>query len=113
MPLLSGELKKAGIPYTPAVGAIFMWVDLRGALPSQTWEVIHQALPNPFLSMVMHVFTSPNRDAMRNLDAQQAADIPDVIGGMLSVQEEERFWDEVVKAGVLLTPGEVPCSFNA
>ena len=59
MPLLSGELKKAGIPYTPAVGAIFMWVDLRGALPSQTWEVIHQALANPICSMFMHVFTSP------------------------------------------------------
>lgn len=50
---------------------------------------------------------------MINLDAQQAANIPDVIGGMLCVQEEDRFWDEVVKAGVLLTPGEVPCSFSA
>ena len=34
--------------------------------------------------------------------------MPDVICGLLCVQEEERFWDEVVKAGVLLTPGEVP-----
>ena len=39
--------------------------------------------------------------------------MPDVICGMLCVQEEERFWDEVVRAGVLLTPGEVPCSFSA
>ncbi len=36
----TGELEKAGIPFTPAVGAIFMWVDLRGALPQPTWEVI-------------------------------------------------------------------------
>ena len=35
----AGELKKASIPFTPAVGAIFMWVDLRGALPQPTWEV--------------------------------------------------------------------------
>ena len=34
-----GELDKAGIPYTPAVGAIFMWVDLRAALAKPTWEV--------------------------------------------------------------------------
>ena len=38
-----GELEKAGIPYTPAVGAIFMWVDLRAALAKPTWEV--KALP--------------------------------------------------------------------
>ena len=38
----AGELKKAGIPFTPAVGAIFMWVDLRGALPQPSWEVILQ-----------------------------------------------------------------------
>ena len=37
--LCPGELEKAGIPYTPAVGAIFMWVDLRAALAKPTWEV--------------------------------------------------------------------------
>ncbi|CAK0764832.1 hypothetical protein CVIRNUC_003198 [Coccomyxa viridis] len=55
---LTGELEKAGIPYTPAVGAIFMWVDLRAALAKPTWEA------------------------------------------------EEGLWNEVVKAGVLLTPGK-------
>ena len=47
-----GELEKAGIPYTPAVGAIFMWVDLRAALAKPTWEV--KASPeNPSRLMVM------------------------------------------------------------
>ena len=41
--LCPDELEKAGISYTPAVGAIFMWVDLRAALAKPTWEV--KALP--------------------------------------------------------------------
>ena len=42
----AGELKKASIPFTPAVGAIFMWVDLRGALPQPTWEASLKLLDN-------------------------------------------------------------------
>ena len=35
----SGALEDAGIPYTPAVGAIFLLVDLRKALDQPTWAV--------------------------------------------------------------------------
>jgi hypothetical protein len=36
----AAALEQAGIPFTPAVGAIFLWVDLRKWLPEPTWEVM-------------------------------------------------------------------------
>jgi hypothetical protein len=35
----AGALKEAGIPFRPAVGAIFLWADLRAGLTEATWEV--------------------------------------------------------------------------
>lgn len=49
-----GELERAGIPYTPAVGAIFMWVDLRVALPKPAWEVILLSA-----NQILHIMTGP------------------------------------------------------
>lgn len=43
----AGALERAGIPYTPAVGSILLWVDLRAALPEPSWRVqpgLHQCL---------------------------------------------------------------------
>ena len=34
----AGALTKANIRFTPAVGCVFCWIDLRGALPEPTWE---------------------------------------------------------------------------
>ncbi|KAK9811667.1 hypothetical protein WJX72_008020 [[Myrmecia] bisecta] len=35
---LAGALDAVGVPYSPAVGAMFAWVDLRQALTEPTWE---------------------------------------------------------------------------
>ena len=36
--LLTVGLTEAGIPFTPAVAGMFVWVDLRQWLPQQSWE---------------------------------------------------------------------------
>ncbi len=36
-------LDEAKIPYTPAVGAMSVWVDLRAALTEKTWEAERKA----------------------------------------------------------------------
>ena len=43
----TGALEDAGIPYTPAVGAIFLLIDLRKALAQPTWAVraLSKSLP--------------------------------------------------------------------
>ena len=37
--IVAGALEEAGIPFTPAVGAIFLWADFRSFLEEATWEV--------------------------------------------------------------------------
>ncbi|BDA42313.1 1-aminocyclopropane-1-carboxylate synthase [Coccomyxa sp. Obi] len=39
---LTGALDRAGIPYTPATGAIFLWVDMRKYLSEPTWQAERQ-----------------------------------------------------------------------
>lgn len=40
----AAALDEAGISYTPATGAIFIWVDMRKFLSEPTWQVISQRL---------------------------------------------------------------------
>lgn len=34
----AAALKEAGIPFVPAVGAMSVWMDLRGGLAEPTWQ---------------------------------------------------------------------------
>ena len=87
----AGALKEAGIPFTPAVGAIFLWADLRAALEEATWEVCLEQQCRPY-----YIYTYSTSAAQRALRADCVLTL---------LQAETKLWEAFVDAGVLLTPG--------
>jgi len=87
-----------------AVEDMFMWADLWAALPKPAWEVMitiaksHSVAESAAIMCLFYAVQS----------AASGADLRRMLCGVC-VQEEERLWDDFVKAGVLMTPGEFSC----
>ena len=55
--MYAGALTKAGIKFTPAVGSVFCWVDLRSALTQPTWKAERQLWEEGFVQRCGFIIT--------------------------------------------------------